>query len=83
MRLKMQAYICKNCCKQQFSKKALFWYDVNLRGIIILPYDDKQFILLTSMGKIIPNYSTLGKTIPNHDTFWEIIIPKYNTIWKT
>ena len=24
-----------------------------------------------------PNYDTL---IPNHNTFWEIIIPKHNTI---
>ena len=50
----MQAYICKNCCKQQFSKKALFWYDVNPKGIIIFPYNDKQFILLTSMGNNNP-----------------------------
>ena len=31
---------------------------------------------------IIANYNTLGKTIPNYNTFWEIIIPKNNTIWE-
>ena len=50
----MQAYICKNCCKQQFSKTGLFWYDVNPKGITIFPYDDKQFVLLTSMGNNNP-----------------------------
>ena len=56
MRLKIQAYLCKNCCKQEFSKGALFWYNLNPKGIIIFPYNDKQFILLTCKGKIIPNY---------------------------
>ena len=54
MRLKIQAYLCKNCCKQQFSKEALFWYNLNPKGMIIFPYDDKQFILLTSMGNNNP-----------------------------
>ena len=26
---KIQAYLCKNCCKQQCSKEALFWYNLN------------------------------------------------------
>ena len=39
----MQAYLCKKCCKQKYSKEALFWYNLNPKGIIIFPYDDKQF----------------------------------------
>ena len=31
---------------------------------------------------INPNYNTLGKIIANQNTFWEIIIPKHNTIWQ-
>ena len=34
--------------------EALFWYNLNPKGIIISPYDDKQFILLTSMGNNNP-----------------------------
>ena len=48
--LTIQAYLCKKCCKQQYSREALFWCNLNPKGIIILPYDEKQFILLTSMG---------------------------------
>ena len=47
--MKIQAYLCKKRCKQENSKKALFWYNFNPKGIIIFPYDDKQIILLTSM----------------------------------
>ena len=54
MRLKIQAYLCKNCCKQQISKEALFWYNLNPKGIIIFPHDDKQLILVTSMGNDNP-----------------------------
>ena len=49
MRLKTQAYLCENCCKQQFPKEALFWKNLNPKGIIMFPYDEKHFILLTSM----------------------------------
>ena len=41
--------IWKKCCKQEYSKEALSWYNFNPKGIIIFPYDDKQIILLTSM----------------------------------
>ena len=34
--------------------EALFWYNLNPKGIIIFPYDDKQFILLTSLGNNNP-----------------------------
>ena len=39
----------KKFCKQEYSKETLSWYNFNLKGIIIIPYDDKQIILLTSM----------------------------------
>ena len=49
IRLKIQVYLCKKCCKQECSKEALSWYNFNPKGIIIFPYNDKQIILLTSM----------------------------------
>ena len=82
IRLKIQAYLFEKYCKQEYSKEALFWYNLNAKGIIILPYDHKQFIYLHLWEKIIPYYNTLGKAIPNHYTFWEIIIPTHNTIWQ-
>ena len=39
----------KKCCKQEYSKETLSWYEFNPKGIIIFPYDDKQLILVTSM----------------------------------
>ena len=39
----------KKSCKQEYSKEILSWYNVNTKGIIIFPYDDKQIILLASM----------------------------------
>ena len=54
MRLKIQAYLCKKSYKQQLSKQTLLWYILNLKVIIIFLYDDKQFILLTSMGNNNP-----------------------------
>ena len=42
IRLKIQAYLCKKCCKQQYSKEALSWYNFNPKAIIICSYDDKQ-----------------------------------------
>ena len=77
IRLKIQAYLCEKCCKQQCSKKALSFYNFNPKGIIIFPYADKQIVLL-----INPNYDTMEKTISNHKKFWEIIIPNDNTIWE-
>ena len=50
----MQAYLCKKCFKQQCSKEELSWYTLDPKGIIIFPYDDKQFILLTSVGNNNP-----------------------------
>ena len=45
IRLKIQTSLYKKkCCKQQYSKE----------GIPIFPYDDKQFILLISMGNNNP-----------------------------
>ena len=46
----MQTYLCKKCCKQQYYKEVLSWYNFNPKGVKIFPYDDKQIILLTSMG---------------------------------
>ena len=39
----------KECCIQEYSEEALSWYNFNLKGIIIFPYDEKEIILLTSM----------------------------------
>ena len=73
----------KNALKKHY-KEALSWYYLYPKGITVFPYDDTQFILLTSMAWkiIIPNDNTLGKTIPNHNKFWEIIIPKHSTVWE-
>ena len=30
MKLKIQAYLCKKCRKQQYSKEALSWYNISL-----------------------------------------------------
>ena len=49
IRLKTQAYLCKKCCKQEYCLEALSWYNLNAKGAIIFPYDDKQIILVTSM----------------------------------
>ena len=49
IRLKIQAYLRKKCCKQEYSKEALSWYNFNPKGIIKFPYGDKQIILLRSM----------------------------------
>ena len=61
IRLKIQAYLCKKCCKQEYSKEALSWYNFNPKGIIIFPYDDKQIILLTSMRNNNPELQYTGK----------------------
>ena len=42
IRLKIQAYLCKKCCKQEYSKEALSWYNFNPKGIIIFSYDEKH-----------------------------------------
>ena len=41
-------FMKKKCCKQEYSKEALSWYNLNPKGIIF-PYDDKHIILLTSL----------------------------------
>ena len=61
IRLKIQAYLCKKCCKQEYSKEALSWYNFNPKGIIIFPYDDKQIILLISMRSNNPELQYTGK----------------------
>ena len=61
IRLKIQAYLYKKCCKQQYSKEALSWYYFNPKGMIILPYDDKQIVLLTSMRNNNPELQYTGK----------------------
>ena len=72
IRLKIQAYLCKKCCKQQYSKEALFWYNFNSKRIIKFPYDDKKIILLTSMKNNNPELKyTRKKNIPKHNTIWE------------
>ena len=50
IRLKIQAYLCKKYCKQQYPKETLSWFNLNPKGIITFPYDDKQFILRTYTG---------------------------------
>ena len=60
IRLKIQPYLCKKFCKQEYSKKSLSWYSFNSKGTIIFPYDDKQIILLTSM-RSNPELQSLGK----------------------
>ena len=40
----------EKCCKQQYYKEALYWYNFNPKDITIFPCDNKQIILLTSMG---------------------------------
>ena len=64
--------LCKKYCKQEYSKEALSWYNFNPKGIIILLYDKKQIILLTSMGNNNPELQYTGKKkIPKHNTLWE------------
>ena len=71
IRLKVQVYLCKKCCKQEYSKEALSWYNFNPKGIIIFPYDQKQIILLTSMRNNNPELQyTWKKKIPKHNTIW-------------
>ena len=71
IRLKIQAYLCKKCYKQEYSKEALFWYNFNPKGIIIFPYDDKQIILLISMRNNNPELQyTEKKKILKHNTIW-------------
>ena len=48
---KYKSIYVKNCCKQQFSKEALFWYNLNPKGIIIFPYDEKTIYLTYIYGK--------------------------------
>ena len=48
IKLKIQAYLCKNCCKQEYNKEGLSWYNFNAKGIIF-SHDNKQIVLLTSM----------------------------------
>ena len=72
IRLKIQAYLCKKCCKQEYSKEALSWYNFNPKGMIIFPYDDKHIILLTSMRNNKPELQYIGnKKISEHNTVWE------------
>ena len=61
IKLKIQAYLCKKCCKQEYSKEAISWYNFHPKGKIIFPYDDKQIILLTSMRNNNPELQYTGK----------------------
>ena len=72
IRLKVQVYLFKKCCKQEYSKEALSWYNFNPKGIIIFPHDEKQIILLTSMRNDNHELQYTGKKkIPKHNTIWE------------
>ena len=72
IRLKIQAYLRKKFCKQEYSKKSLSWYNFNSKGTIIFPYDDKQIILLTSIRSNNPELQyNRKKKIPKHNTIWE------------
>ena len=67
--LKIEAYLCKKCCKQEYSKEALSLYNFNPKGIIIFPFDDKQIILLSSMRSNNTELQYIGKKkMPKHDT---------------
>ena len=73
IRLKIQAYLYKKCCKQEYSKESLSWYNFNPKGKITFPYDDKQIILLTSMKNNNLELQYTGKKkIPKHSTIWKI-----------
>ena len=61
IKLKIQTYLCKKFCKQEYSKEALSSDNFNPKGIIIFPYDDKQLILLTSMRNNNPELKYTGK----------------------
>ena len=50
IRPKIGTYLCKNFCKQQYSKEALSWYNFNPKGITVFPSGNNQIILFTSMG---------------------------------
>ena len=70
--MKIKAYSCKNCWKQEYSKEALSWNDFNPKGIIRFPYDDKQVNVLRSMRNNSPESQYSGKKkIPKHNTTWE------------
>ena len=72
IRLKIQAYLFKRFCKQEYSKEALSWYKYNPKGIVIFPYDDKQILFLTSMRNNSPELQYTGKKkICKHNTIWE------------
>ena len=72
IRLKIQAYLFKRFCKQEYSKEALSWYKYNTKGIVIFPYDDKQILFLTSMRNNSPELQYTGKKkIRKHNTIWE------------
>ena len=52
--------------------EALSWYNFNPKGIIILPYHDKQIIVLTSMKNNNLELQYTGKkNIPKHNTIGE------------
>ena len=69
IRQKIQAYLCQKCCKQEYSKEALSWYNFNPKDKIIFPYDDKQITLLTSVKNNNPKLQYTGKKkIPKHYT---------------
>ena len=69
---KIQAYLCKKYCKEEYSKEALSWYNFNPKCIIIFSFDEKQIILLTSTRNSNPELQYTGKKkIPKHNTIWE------------
>ena len=50
----------------------LSWYNFNLKGIIIFPYDDKQTILLTSLRNNNSKLQYTGKKkLPEPNTIWD------------
>ena len=61
IRLKIQSYLCKKCCKQEYSEKTLSWHNFSPKGIIIFPHDDKQIILLISKRYNNPELQYTGK----------------------
>ena len=61
IRLKIQSYLCKKYCEQEYSEKTLYWHNFSPKGIIIFSHDDKQIILLISKRYSNPELQYTGK----------------------
>ena len=50
----------KKCCKQEYSKETLSWYNFNPKGIIIFPYDE-QHSNCPDFAGTVPVFSMLSR----------------------